>query len=705
MKGATIMLQAEGTASTRGVGASDLAVAVAVIAVVIMMVVPLPTIMLDLLLTFNITFALTVLLVTMYVRQPLEISVFPSLLLIATLFRLALNVSSTRLILLHGYAGQVIQSFGEFVVGGNPVVGFIVFFILVIIQFVVITQGAERVAEVTARFTLDAMPGKQMSIDADLNAGLIDEEQARARRLEVRREADFYGAMDGASKFVKGDAVMSIVITFINLIGGMIIGMVQNSISFQEALSTYTIASVGDGLVSQIPALMISTATGMIVTRAASKSTLGEDVTRQFLAQPIVFILAGLTLVGLCFIPSMPIPQMLLVAAFLIAFGNRLIKKQKKTDGEKRQTAKGKSVAAAGQPENETEYYKNIDNIYKLLPLDAVEMDFGYSLIPLVDERSGSSFIDRLVMFRKQFATEMGMVVPPIRLRDGGMLNPDQYVIKIKGEEVARGEILMDYYLALDPGNLTGEIDGIDTVEPAYGIPSKWITPDKKDMAEMYGYTVIDPLSVVITHLSETIRKHAYELLSRQDVNQILDNMKKYNATLVNDVVPNVITQANLQKVLCNLLREGVPIRDMDTILETISNFASSVHDPELLTEYVRQALRRTITRQWSEGGQIKVITLDSTVEKTIINSISKNEHGTYLALDPQTTQKIITELTKCIKNVKDIVTTPVILTSPIVRLYFSKLMQQFYPKAVVLSFNELENNVQIQAVANVTLD
>ena len=682
------------------------AVSIFVILIIALIIIPLPTPLLDMMFILNIALSLIILLMTMYIKTALEFSVFPSILLIATLFRLALNISSTRQILTNkGNAGKVIETFGTFVLQGNVVVGFIVFLIIVLVNFMVITKGSERVSEVAARFKLDAMPGKQMAIDADLNSGLITEEQARQRRDDVQREAEFYGSMDGASKFVKGDAVMSIVITFINLIGGMIIGMVQNSISFQEALSTYTIASVGDGLVSQIPALMISTATGMIVTRAASKSTLGEDVTRQFLAQPIVFILAGLTLVGLCFIPSMPIPQMLLVAAFLIAFGNRLIKKQKKTDGEKRQTAKGKSVAAAGQPENETEYYKNIDNIYKLLPLDAVKMDFGYSLIPLVDERSGSSFIDRLVMFRKQFATEMGMVVPPIRLRDGGMLNPDQYVIKIKGEEVARGEILMDYYLALDPGNLTGEIDGIDTVEPAYGIPSKWITPDKKDMAEMYGYTVIDPLSVVITHLSETIRKHAYELLSRQDVNQILDNMKKYNATLVNDVVPNVITQANLQKVLCNLLREGVPIRDMDTILETISNFASSVHDPELLTEYVRQALRRTITRQWSEGGQIKVITLDSTVEKTIINSISKNEHGTYLALDPQTTQKIITELTKCIKNVKDIVTTPVILTSPIVRLYFSKLMQQFYPKAVVLSFNELENNVQIQAVANVTLD
>jgi flagellar biosynthesis protein FlhA len=657
-------------------------------------------------LILNITLSLIILLMTMYIKTALEFSVFPSILLIATLFRLALNISSTRKILTdQGNAGQVIKTFGQFVLQGNVVVGFIVFLIIVLVNFMVITKGSERVSEVAARFKLDAMPGKQMAIDADLNSGMITEEQAHQRREDIQREAEFYGSMDGASKFVKGDAVMAIVITFINLIGGIIIGMVQGGKTFQEVLNIYTIASVGDGLVSQIPALMISTATGMIVTRAASKSTFGEDVTSQFIAQPVVFVLAGITLAMMCFVPNMPVPQMLLLSTLLIVFGAQAMKKQKEAAGEVQPAVEGPASNAAGKQESETEYYRNIDNIYKLLPLDAIEMDFGYSLIPLVDERSGSSFIDRLVMFRKQFATEMGMVVPPIRLRDGGQLNPNQYMIKIKGEEVARGEILMDYYLALDPGNLTGEIDGIDTVEPAYGIPSKWITPDKKDMAEMYGYTVIDPLSVVITHLSETIRRHAHELLSRQDVSQMLENMKKYNATLVSDVVPNVITQANLQKVLCSLLREGVPIRDMETILETISNYATAVHDPELLTEYVRQALRRTITRQWSEGGQIKVITLDSTVEKTILNSISKNERGTYLALDPKTTQKIITNMTKCIENVKDIVTTPIILTSPIVRLYFSKLMQQFCPKAVVLSFNEIENNVQIQAVANVTLD
>ncbi len=680
------------------------AVAIFVILIIALIIIPLPTPLLDMMFILNISLSLIILLMTMYIKTALDFSVFPSILLIATIFRLSLNISSTRQILTNqGFAGQVIKTFGTFVLAGNVVVGFIVFLIIVLVNFLVITKGSERVSEVAARFKLDAMPGKQMAIDADLNSGLIDEMQARKRREDVQREAEFYGSMDGASKFVKGDAVMSIVITFINLIAGMIIGMVQDGKSFNDVLQIYTIASVGDGLVSQIPALLISTATGMIVTRAASDSTLGKDVTRQFLAQPTVIMIAGFAVAGMCLIPNMPIVQLLIVAALLITFGAMMRKKQQEfQEPEAAAAAAGGPSAAA--PVNETEFYKNIDNIYKLLPLDAIEMEFGYSLIPLVDERSGSSFIDRLVMFRKQFATDMGMVVPPVRLRDGGSLNPNQYVIKIKGEEVARGEILMDYYLALDPGNLTGEIDGIDTIEPAYGIPSKWITPDKKDLAEIYGYTVIDPLSVVVTHLSETVRQHAHELLSRQDVHQILDNLKKYNEPLVTDVVPNIITEANLQKVLCNLLRGGIPIRDIESILETISNYAPSIHDPELLTEYVRQSLRRTITRQWSEGGQIKVITLDGQIEKAIVNSISKNEHGTYLSLDPQTTQKIITKLTECINNVKDIVTTPIILTSPIVRLYFSKLMQQFCPKAVVLSFNELENNVQIQAIANVSI-
>jgi flagellar biosynthesis protein FlhA len=675
-----------------------------VILIIALIIIPLPAPLLDMMFIINISLSLIILLLTMYIRNALEFSVFPSILLITTLFRLALNISSTRLILSRsGSAGQVIKTFGTFVLQGNIVVGFVVFLIIVLVQFLVITKGAERVSEVAARFRLDAMPGKQMAIDADLNSGLIDEQMARKRREDIQREAEFYGSMDGASKFVKGDAIMSIVITFINFIGGLIVGMVQGGQSFGEVLNVYSIATVGDGLVSQIPALLISTATGMIVTRAASNSTLGEDVSRQFSAQPMVILLAGCGVLALNLIPGMPHVQLLMISVFLI--GSGLMLRRKLEQSAVAVTGQGESAAAGTQPEDETSYYKNIDHIYNLLPLDAIEMEFGYSLIPLVDESSGSSFIERLVTFRKQFAVDMGMVVPSIRLRDNGILNPNQYVIKIRGEEVARGEILMDYYLALDPGNLTGEIDGIDTIEPAYGIPSKWITPDKKDMAEIYGYTVIDPLSVVITHLSETVRRHADELLSRQEVGQLLESVKAYDASLVSDVVPNVMTQSNLQKVLCSLLKEGVPIRDMETILETVSNNAAAARDPDMMTEYVRQALHRTITRKWADGGQIRVITLDSEVEKAIVGSISKNEHGTYLSLDPQTTQKIIMKLTDCVSKVKDVVTTPVILTSPVVRIYFSKLLQQFYPRAVVLSFNELDNNVQIQAVANVTLN
>lgn len=677
-------------------------VSIFILIIVALIIIPLPPAVLDMMFILNITCAVIILLLTMYIKNALQFSVFPSILLITTVFRLALNISSTRLILTKsGQAGQVIKTFGSFVLQGNIVVGFVVFLIIVLVNFIVITKGSERIAEVAARFRLDAMPGKQMAIDADMNSGLINEQQARQRRQDVQREAEFYGAMDGASKFVKGDAVMSIIITFINFLGGLIIGMVQGGNSFNDVLSIYSIATVGDGLVSQIPALLISTATGMIVTRAASDSTLGQDVTKQFTAQPDVIIIAGIALVVMCFIPGMPKVQIILLAVLLLAGGFKIRQKMvNNIDGENPETKTKKEEKTV----SETEYYKDIGHIYNLLPLDAIEMDFGYSLIPLVDERSGSSFVERLVSFRKQLAIDMGIVMPAVRLRDNGMLNPNQYTIKIKGEEVARGEVLIDYYLALDPGNLTGEIDGIDTIEPAYGIPSKWITPDKKDMAEIYGYTVIDPLSVIVTHLSETVKKHAYELLTRQDINQLLESVKKYDSQLVSDVVPGMISLANLQKVLCSLLKEGIPIRDMETILETISNYSQGVRDPELLTEYVRQALKRTITRKWSHGGQIRVITLDSDVEKVIVNSISKNERGTYLSLDPQTTQKIITKLTECISKVKNVVTTPIILTSPVVRIYFSKLLQQFYPKAVVLSFSELDSSIQIQAVANVTL-
>ncbi|MDD4571910.1 MAG: flagellar biosynthesis protein FlhA [Clostridia bacterium] len=678
----------------------DNVVSIFVILIIALIIIPLPAFMLDMMFIINIALSLIILLITMYIKSSLEFFVFPSLLLVTTLLRLGLNVSSTRLILRdEGQAGHVISAFGNFVLSGNIVIGFVIFIIIVLVNFLVITKGAERVSEVAARFKLDAMPGKQMAIDADLSSGLIDEQTARQRRNDIQRETEFYGSMDGATKFVKGDAIMSIIITLINFIGGTIIGMVQGGNTFGEVLSIYSIATVGDGLVSQVPALLISTATGMIVTRAASDSSLSKDVTKQFSSYPHIMFFAGATLLGMCIIPGMPKPQLIVLAAGSFALGAKLKNKINSVWDE------AQPQEEMPQEFDETSYYKNIDNIYNLLQMDAIEMEFGYSLIPLVDEQSGSSFIDRLVNFRKQFALDMGMVIPAVRLRDNGFLNPNQYIIKIKGEEVSKGEILVDYCLALDPGNLTGVIDGIDTIEPAYGIPSKWITPDKKEMAEIYGYTVIDSLSVMVTHLSETVKNHAYELLSRQDVNQLLDNTKKTNETLVDEVVPGLISYSNLQKVLCNLLKENVPIRDMETILEVIADYAPSVHDADVLTEYVRQALKRTITRKWAEGGQIRVITLDSEVEKIIVNAISKNEKGNYLSLDPQITQKIVTGLIENIKKVKDAIQTPIILTSPLVRIYFSKMLEQFYPKAVVLSFNELDNNVQIQALANVTLE
>lgn len=682
-------------------------ITVFVILIIAFIIIPLPPFFLDMMFILNITLSILILLMTMYVKNSLQFSVFPSMLLITTLFRLSLNISSTRLILKEsGHAGQVISTFGTFVLGGNIVIGFIIFLIIVLVNFLVITKGAERVSEVSARFKLDAMPGKQMAIDADLSSGLISEEVALTRRNDIQREAEFYGAMDGATKFVKGDAIASIIITLINFLGGTVIGMVQGGQDFGTVLTTYTIATVGEGLVSQLPALLISTATGMIVTRAASDSSLSVDVARQFSSQPLVLLIAGVAMSFLCLIPGMPLPQILIVSGTMIVLGIVLLRHARRAEQEQELAAAGAGPDAAigAEVEDETAYYKNIDNIYGLLQIDLIEMEFGYSIIPLVDENSGSSFIDRLVTFRKQFAVEMGMVIPAVRLRDNGMLNPNQYVIKVKGEVVSEGEVLIDYYLALDPGNLTGTIDGIETIEPAYGIPSKWITPEKKELAEIYGYTVIDPLSVVVTHLSETIRKHAYEVLTRQDAIQLLESAKKADPALVDDVVPNLVSYSRLQKVLCALLKEGVPIRDMETILSTLSDYAATVRETEVLTEYVRQALKRTITRKWSDGGQIRVITLDSEVERVIANSINRNDQG-YLSMDPQTTQTIITKLLDSIKKVKAVINVPIILTSPVVRIYFSKLLEQFYPGAVVLSFSELNSDVQIQAVANITLE
>ena len=673
-----------------------------VVGVIFLIIVPLPTWLLDFMFITNLAISLVILLTTMYIKRALEFSIYPSILLITTLFRLALNISSTRSILRNkGYAGEVVKTFGEFVIQGDVVVGLVIFLIIVLVQFIVITKGSERVAEVSARFTLDAMPGKQMAIDADLSSGLIDEDTARQRRSDIQREADFFGSMDGASKFVKGDAIMSLVTTFINLIGGILVGFMTGVGSFGEIMQIYSTATVGDGLMSQIPALLISVATGMIVTRSASENNLNEDVIHQFTSQPMVLIMTSLAMICLCFI-GFPVPQVLTLSAMLMGLGLLLMRGQTQRTAAAVAAAEGPSIKE--EVTSEADFYKNIDNVYNLLNVDQISMEFGYSLIPLVDEGSGGSFVDRVVMFRKQFVQEMGLVFPSVRLKDSGQLNPNQYSISIKGEQVAQGEVLVDHYLALAPDPDHDTLEGIETVEPAFGIAAKWISEDRRVKAELAGYTLIDPTSVIITHLSEVIKNHAHEPLSRQEVGNILGNLRKTNEALINDTIPAIISVGTLQKILCNLLREGVPIRDIETILETLADYGVTVKDMDMLTEYVRQSLKRAITHRFAEAGQLKVISLDAGIENQIMGAVKKLDTGSYLALDPQTIQGIITTTSREIDKIKDLVTTPIILTSPIVRVYFKKLVDQFYLGATVLSFNEIDTDVKIQALGNIVL-
>ncbi len=687
-------------------------VSIFVIIIVLLLIIPLPVWLLDMMFILNISLSLIILLISMQIKESLEFSIFPSLLLITTLFRIGLNISSTRLILTKaGAAGEVIKAFGTFVLQGNIVVGVIIFLIIVLVQFLVITKGAERVAEVAARFTLDAMPGKQMAIDADLSSGLITEEESRVRRYKIQKEADFYGSMDGATKIVKGDAIMSIIITATNFIAGTIIGMVQSTMTFSEVLSVYSIATIGDGLVSQIPALLISTATGMIVTRAVSDGSLNNDVATQFLAQPQALMMGGGIMAVVSVIPGMPHIPLIVVGAVLLAIGWRASSRMKALiAADAALTAPGGGTVGtipeeeAPAPMSENDFYKDINNVYSLLNVEPIEMEIGYSLIPLVDESSGGKLIERIVIFRRQYAQDMGFVIPSIRLRDSSNLNTNQYVINIKGEEVAKGEILIDYYLALEPPNPAGEIDGIETIEPSYGIPSKWITPENKEMAEIYGYTVIDPLSVMLTHLSETVKKHAYELLTRNEVMQLIENTKKVSPDLIEETFPNVLTYGTFQKILSNLLKEGVPIKDMETILETIVDSSATTRDLDTITENIRIALKRTMTRKFCEGGQMKVITLDAEVEKAIIAGLTKGEQGIYISMSPELMQKLIGQISEQMKKFNELSQTPIILTSNVVRAYFYRLIEQFFPNIYVLSFNEIANNVQIQAIGNIVL-
>lgn len=669
-----------------------------VIVIVLLLVIPLSPFVLDVMFILNIAVSLVMLLITMNISESLEFSIFPSLLLITTLLRLGLNISSTRLILTkQGEAGAVIKAFGSFVLQGNIIVGVIIFLIIVLVQFIVITKGAERVAEVAARFTLDAMPGKQMAIDADLSSGLITEEEAKTRRYKIQKEADFYGAMDGATKIVKGDAVMSIIITLINFVAGTIIGILQSGMSFGEVLQVYSIATIGDGLVSQIPALLISTATGMIVTRAVSDGSLNNDVSKQFMAQPTSLMMAGGLMGIIAVMPGAPHIQLMIIAAALFGLGWTVKSRAKKVE----QIVEEMPLEPEG-PVDENAHYKDINNIYPLLSIEPIEMEFGYSLIPMVDEESGGKLINRIVIFRRQYAQDMGFVIPSIRLRDSSALSTNQYVINIKGEEIARGEILTDYYLALEPSTPVTQIDGIETIEPAYGIPGKWITSDKKEMAEIYGYTVIDPLSVMLTHLSETVKKFAHELLTRSEVMQIIENTKQTQPHLVEEVFPDIMSYSNFQKVLSNLLKEGVPIKDTATILESIIDTSSTTSDIDTITENIRVALKRTITRRFCENGQMRVVTLDAELEKAIVSSLTRSDQGIYLALSPDVLQKIIVQLSDQLKKFAELSQRPIILTSHVVRAYFSRLIEQFYPNVYVLSFNEIANNVQIQAIGNI---
>lgn len=676
-----------------------------VIFIVIAIIIPLPSWLLDFLILLNISLSLIILVMTMFIKEALEFSVFPTVLLLTTVLRLSLNVSTTRGILTSGYAGEVISAFGQFVMGGDAIVGFLIFIIIVLVNFIVITKGSERVSEVAARFTLDAMPGKQMAIDADLNAGIINEEEAKRRRSNIQREADFYGSMDGATKFVKGDAIMSIVTTLVNLIGGVIIGMVRGGGDFGTILNTYSLATVGDGLCSQIPALLISVATGMIVTRAASEDSLVNDIKSQFTAQPFVLMIAGIVMIVMMVIPGFPTAVCLILGVLLIV-GSVLLNRNKKkmAELELAQRAKAESKEMEKIP-NDNDYYRDIDNVFKLLNVEPIEMEFGYSLLRLVDEKSGGNFIERVVIFRKQFALDMGMVIPSVRMTDNPEINPNQYIIKIKGEEVARGEILVDHYLALDSGDVTQQIEGIDTVEPAFGLPAKWISEDKKIMADVAGYTLIDPVSVMITHWSEIMKKYAFELLSRQDVNTMLDNVKKTNPIVVDDIIPKVISVGYLQKILANLLKEGIPIRDLETILETIGDHANVLKDMDIVTEYVRQSLKRTITHRFAEANSLRVITLDTQIEDMIVSSVKKSDQGSYLAMPPDLIQRIVEASNREIDKIKDVIPTVIILTSPVVRIYYKKLTEQFIPNITVLSYSEIDSTAQIQAIGNISLN
>ena len=677
---------------------SDITIAVAVVAILVFMVIPLPPMLLDLLISFNITFALIILLASMYTIRPLELSAFPSILLLVTLFRLSLNVASTRIILIHGNegamaAGKVIQAFGSFVVGGNYLVGIIVFIILVVINFMVITKGAGRIAEVAARFTLDAMPGKQMSIDADLNAGLINEQQARARREEIAREAEYYGAMDGANKFVRGDAIAGIIITLANIIGGLAIGVFQNKMSFANASQTYTLLTIGDGLVTQIPALIISTSAGIIVSRAGAESNLGAEITSQILYQPRAIGITAIVLFGFGIIPGLPLTPFWVLAS--LAGGLTLLIHR----------ATRQRLQAEQETQEREENAVPAQHLDSLPLLDTLAIEVGYGLIPLVDAEQDGELLRRIKSIRHQVAYEIGIIVPPVHIQDNMQLKPGEYSILLKGNEIARGELMTNYYLAMNPGTVDEKIDGIPTHEPTYGLPALWIKENAKESALAKGYTVVDLATVMTTHLSDIVKRHGPEFLGRQEVQLLLDNLKDSHPKVVEELVPNYLSLGGVVKVLQNLLREQVPIRDLLLILETLADWAPATKDLDLLTEYARQALARTISKMHqTRDGILPVLTLDHSVESTIVAAIQQTEQGSHFALDPNTAQKIVNNLAQVLEKSSALNYQPVIVCSAHIRGHFKKLIDQFIPNIAVLSYDEILSNVEIQSLGTLEL-
>ena len=673
---------------------NDLVIGLYILCAIVFFIVPMPSWLLDIFLALNISVAMIVLFNAIFTKEALDMSFFPTLLLFTTIFRISLNVSSTKLILTYGDAGNVVETFGSFVGGGNLVIGVIVFIILILVQFMVINKGSERVSEVTARFTLDAMPGKQMAIDADLNTGAINDAQAKERRDKIQAEASFFGAMDGATKYVKGDAVAGLIITVVNFAGGLILGIVMQGMEASEALSQYTILTIGDGLVSQIPSLMISLATGILVTKASKEAEIGEIVFKQLFSIPKVLYMVGGSMVFLGIATPLNFLIFAAYGAVFIIAGNRI----------KAMIGTEKVEKEVTEEETTAEEIRRPENVVSLLQVDPIELEFGYGIIPLADVNQGGDLLDRVVMIRRQIALELGCVVPMIRLRDNIQLNPNQYVIKIKGVPVSEGEILFDHYMAMNPGYVEEEITGIPTFEPSFHLPAIWITEGQRERAESLGYTVVDPPSIIATHLTEIIRNHLDELLTRQDVQNLINNVQDANSTLIAELVPKLLGVGEIQKVLQNLLKEGISIRDLITIFETLADYAPTTRDTDVLTEYVRQSLKRAISGKYFPMNETtSVVTLDPKVEQEIMGAVKQTEQGAYLNLDPEKTQGILHSVGEEVAKLENLGKNPIVITSPIVRMYFKKLTSDYYKDLIVVSYNEIESNVELQSVGMVT--